>query len=478
MDAGRVLAGRYRLVSKLGSGGMGTVWSAHDLHLNADVAVKLIDPKLMSSPEALVRFRREAQAAATIRSTHVVQIFDHGVDGQEPFIAMELLHGESLAERLTRVGRLPPEVTARLLGQVARALALAHQRNIVHRDMKPDNIYLVHEGDEDIAKVLDFGIARAQGLAEGGPAEVATRTGAVLGTPFYMSPEQANAHALDARTDIWAFGVIACECLTGRRPFSADTLAALFHAICMAPPPVPSSLGAVPEGFDAWFARATARNLGERYASIREAADDLKHVCLSVAVHAERASNSASPNVSTSSAGNVSTAGEVGTVTAVQLGTPDARPSHRLRNGIAAALFIVVVLGTGAAFRRYVASGVASGAEPRVTVASARDTERVENGVSSSAPSSALPINGDATASGAGEVPKPTTSTTEEPAPPTRPAPTRAATARAGANAVASSTAVPTPVGAPKPDRTGSKVAPAKRAPNPSPKRDDNASGI
>ena len=131
--------------------------------------MKLIDPEFVASSEAVARFRREAQASAAIRSTYVVQILDHGVDNGTPFIAMELLKGESLAQRLERLGKLSPELSAHILGQVARALALAHSHGIVHRDMKPDNIFLVREDDEDVGKVLDFGIARHRGaLGESG----------------------------------------------------------------------------------------------------------------------------------------------------------------------------------------------------------------------------------------------------------------------------------------------------------------------
>ncbi|MFZ5890102.1 MAG: serine/threonine-protein kinase [Myxococcota bacterium] len=278
MREGRTLVGRYRLASKLGSGAMGSVWRAWDLKLNADVAVKLIDPRYAASPEALARFRREAQAAAAIRSTYVVQILDHGIDEDTPFIAMELLHGESLAQRLAHVGRLSPESTGRLLSQVARALSLAHEHGIVHRDLKPDNIFLVHEGDEDIGKVLDFGVARSHTLNDS--VGLATETGAVLGTPYYMSPEQAAGKPLDWLTDIWSFAIIACECVTGRRPYVADSLPALFHAICMGPEVTPSMLGPVPAGFDAWFARGAARDKDRRFQSIRQAAEELRGVCL------------------------------------------------------------------------------------------------------------------------------------------------------------------------------------------------------
>ncbi len=278
MSAGLVLAGRYRLISKLGQGGMGSVWRAEDMTLGAEVAVKLIDPAFADSAEALKRFRREAQAAAKIRSTYVVQILDHGVDEGTPFIAMELLKGESLAQRLETTGQLPAEQTGRILGHVGRALELAHEHGIVHRDMKPENIFLVREGDDDVGKVLDFGIARqAGGLADSGGLK--TQTGAILGTPYYMSPEQAGAQGVDHLTDIWSFGVIACECLTGRRAFDADSLGGLFHAICIAPLPLPSQLGPVPDGFDDWFALAVARDKQARFQSIKAATDALKTIC-------------------------------------------------------------------------------------------------------------------------------------------------------------------------------------------------------
>lgn len=274
----QILGERYRLIQRLGTGGMGSVWRAEDLKLDAEVAIKLIDPELAQAPEAIARFRREAQAAAAIRSTYVVQILDYGIDRGTPFIAMELLHGESLAKRLRREKCLSPEQAARILGHVGRALAVAHEHGIVHRDMKPDNVFLVREGDEDIGKLVDFGIARKpEGLDQA--AELKTSTGALLGTPFYMSPEQATGQVADHQTDIWSFGAIAFECLTGERPFRGDTLGALFHAICMAEIPVPSRIAAVPRGFDAWFARATARDKSRRFATIKEAAELLREIC-------------------------------------------------------------------------------------------------------------------------------------------------------------------------------------------------------
>jgi serine/threonine-protein kinase len=258
---------------------MGEVWRADHLGLRAPIAIKLMNPSIISDQDALARFNREAQAAAALRSPHVVQVFDHGVDPDTgaPFIAMELMEGESLAHRLARLGPLPAVETARVVTHVARALARAHEIGIVHRDLKPDNIFLVRNEDEEIAKVLDFGIAKtnAQALGPGS----ATRTGTVMGTPYYMSPEQiTGAKGLDYRTDLWALGVIACECLTGKQPFEGETIGALVLAICTMQPPRPSSLAAVPDGFDAWFARATDRDIAARFQSARELADALRQL--------------------------------------------------------------------------------------------------------------------------------------------------------------------------------------------------------
>ncbi len=272
-----IVAGKYRLVRQLGQGGMGAVWLAEHLSLHSQVAIKLLHLDMANSSEALSRFLREAQSAASLRSPHVVQILDHGVDEGTPYIAMELLDGESLAARLERVTSMNREDVARIMTHIGRA----HEAGIVHRDLKPDNVFLVHNDEEEIAKVLDFGIAKGnvRGRLESS-ASSATRTGAILGTPHYMSPEQVEgAKSLDYRADIWAMGVIAFERLLGRRPFEAETLGSLLLTICVRPIPVPSQVGAVPAGFDAWFARACDREPSARFSSARDAALELKRVC-------------------------------------------------------------------------------------------------------------------------------------------------------------------------------------------------------
>src|SRR3954470_2565094 len=278
VSAGHVLRGRYRLEVQLGAGGMGTIWRAQDLVLNAPVAVKVVDRTAVPDEETLLRFMREAQSAANLRSPHVVQILDHGIDGKVPYMAMELLEGENLAQRIKRRKRLSPQETARVLSHIGRAIARAHDAGIVHRDLKPENVFLVKNEDEEIAKVLDFGVAKVS-VGELGQEGSRTRTGWILGTPYYMSPEQAQGNkAVDTRSDLWSLGVIAFECLTGKRPFYSDGLGDLVLQICIRDIPVPSEHGSVPVGFDAWFARACARDPDARFQSARELTDALREV--------------------------------------------------------------------------------------------------------------------------------------------------------------------------------------------------------
>jgi len=274
-EPGTVLADKYRLDALLGEGGMGTVYRATHLLLKAPVAIKVIDREVSSGDVALARFMREAQAAASLRSPHVVQVLDYGSAEGSPFMVMELLEGENLAQRLDRVGRLSPGETYRVMSHVARAVAKAHEAGIVHRDLKPDNVFLVHNEGDELAKVLDFGVAKVEATALGGGSH--TRTGSLLGTPYYMSPEQAQGNKeVDHRSDLWALGVIAFECLTGRRPFFSDGLGDIVLQICVRDIPRPSNIGEVPAGFDAWFLHAMGREPGERFQSARELSESLR----------------------------------------------------------------------------------------------------------------------------------------------------------------------------------------------------------
>ncbi|MBN1610416.1 MAG: protein kinase [Polyangiaceae bacterium] len=280
---GTVISGRYRLLAKLGQGGMGSVWRAEHAELRTPLAVKLMAEKYVESAEARSRFQREARAAAalSLSTRHVVRVSDYGIDQGIPFMAMELLEGEDLAERLARVGRLEPAELCSVLSQVGRAMALAHDGGIVHRDLKPGNIFLTRDEDtgEELVKVLDFGIAKAQTLSFG-TSGIETVAGALLGSPQYMSPEQLSfGLPVDARTDVWAFGVIAFEALTGKRPFEADSFEQLALAIRTESLPVASRIADVPAGFDAWFEQAVARDREQRFQSIGAAVTALLHAC-------------------------------------------------------------------------------------------------------------------------------------------------------------------------------------------------------
>ena len=220
---GAIVAGKYRLDAVIGEGGMGAVWAATHTGLGQAVAIKFISKEFVTSPEALRRFDAEAKAAAQLRSRHVVQVFDNGtLEDGTPYIAMELLRGENVFARVHRAGPVPLNEAIEILGQCCRALGRAHAAGIIHRDIKPDNIFLA-QTDEDgiLVKVVDFGIAK---FASNPNDHGSTRTGAVLGTPLYMSPEQARGlKSIDYRTDLYSLGLVAYTMLTGNLAFSSES---------------------------------------------------------------------------------------------------------------------------------------------------------------------------------------------------------------------------------------------------------------
>jgi serine/threonine protein kinase len=240
---GRTVAERYRIEALLGTGGMGAVYEAEHLGLGRRVAVKFIDHEHAQSSNVMTRFAREARAASSIESEHIVSVFDTGTDDGRPFLVMELLRGEDLGARLRRRGKLSVSETMHIAGQALRGLADAHEAHIVHRDLKPDNIFLVtRKADDSFVKIVDFGVSkvveRSSGTADLGKTTVQefaiTRAGTVIGTPLYMSPEQAQAASdLDARTDLYALGAIMFECLTGRPPHVGETYEQILLSICM-----------------------------------------------------------------------------------------------------------------------------------------------------------------------------------------------------------------------------------------------------
>jgi eukaryotic-like serine/threonine-protein kinase len=235
-----VLGGKYRITELIGQGGMGTVFEAVHTGTGARVAIKLIVSSDIKE-EVFVRFQREARAAGSIDSQHIVRVFDMGVDDRSgsPFMVMERLVGEDLSQMMRRIGPMPPEICARITAQAAVGVGKAHEVGVVHRDIKPANLFL-HDSDSGdvVLKILDFGIAKVridmmQRAEEGG----LTRTGSMLGSPHYMSPEQAQGlKTIDHRTDVWSLGVVLYKMLTGHTPYAhVQTLGQVILAICSQP---------------------------------------------------------------------------------------------------------------------------------------------------------------------------------------------------------------------------------------------------
>jgi eukaryotic-like serine/threonine-protein kinase len=265
---GTVLSGRYRLDSKLGSGGMSTVYLARDETLERWVAVKVLHREISDDPDQIERFRREARAVAQLSHPNVVAVIDAGEDGGHPYIVFEYVAGRTLKQRIERAGRLPLDEAVAYAIEIGRGLATAHARKLVHRDVKPQNVLIDAEGR---AKVTDFGIARS--LESDG----LTKTGRVLGTTDYVSPEQAMGTEVDSRSDVYSLGVLLYEMLTGEVPFEAETIVgvAMKHVneplpdVQLARPEVSSALAAAIE-------RATSKNPDTRYGDMNAFLADLE----------------------------------------------------------------------------------------------------------------------------------------------------------------------------------------------------------
>jgi serine/threonine protein kinase len=237
---GRIVDRKYRIQRLLGEGGMGSVYEAVHVEIGRRVALKLMNPGLLRDPAALERFRREARAAGRLEHTNAVTVHDFGVDETgDAYLVMELLDGPTLRDVLLERGVLSPAEVCDILEPVAAAIDAAHAAHIVHRDLKPDNIMLARRGSTSVVKVLDFGIAKVAAPDAG----TGTLTGTgVIGTPYYMSPEQGEGHPLDYRSDIYSLGVVAFELLTGRVPFRGDTPISTLVKHVNTPPPRPSTV--------------------------------------------------------------------------------------------------------------------------------------------------------------------------------------------------------------------------------------------
>jgi serine/threonine-protein kinase len=278
---GMIIADRFELLRPLGKGTMGSLWVAHHQTLDVDLALKFIDPDLLHRPDLRSRFAQEATAAARIRSHHVVSVLDFGeAEGSQPYIAMELLQGVSLAQRLEQDLRLSIADTARVLIHACKGLAKAHSHGIVHRDLKPENLFLTEDDEEDgfVLKILDFGVAKASSPTSGMLHR--TITGQLVGTPLYMSPEQAVGHPSTPRSDLYSLASVAYRCLTGHPVFDVANIALLLvNLATREPAPLREHLPDAPEELEKWFVKALHKDPEERFASARELAEAFVGAC-------------------------------------------------------------------------------------------------------------------------------------------------------------------------------------------------------
>src|SRR5246127_1451111 len=272
--------GPYEIQASIGAGGMGEVYKARDKRLNRDVAIKVLPASFSADPDGLQRFAQESRAAAALNHPNILSIFDIGEDRGGPYVVSEFIGGESLGERL-RDGPLASRKAIDYAQQVAKGLAAAHEKGIVHRDLKPENLFITNDGR---AKILDFGLAKftqpeLDGSDDAPTMQVATEAGTVLGTAGYMSPEQVRGKAADARSDIFSFGAIVYEMLSGKRAFRGDSAADTMSAILKEDPPDLSETNRnISPALERIVRHCLEKNPEARFHSASDIAFDLEHL--------------------------------------------------------------------------------------------------------------------------------------------------------------------------------------------------------
>jgi serine/threonine-protein kinase len=273
---GAVLEGRYRVDTKIATGGMSTVYRGNDLRLDRPVAIKVMDSRYANDTQFLHRFQLEARTVAKLKDPGLVPVYDQGIDFGRPFLVMELVEGGTLRELLHERGPMPPYAVAAVLKPVLSGLDCAHRAGLVHRDVKPENVLISDDGE---IRLVDFGLVRA--FAEAGM----TSTSVILGTAAYLAPEQVTSGAASPRSDIYAVGILAYELLTGTTPFNGDSqLAVAYQRVeCDVPQPS-SSISGIPPEFDALVERAAARLPEDRYADAAEMNAELQEICKTLAL--------------------------------------------------------------------------------------------------------------------------------------------------------------------------------------------------
>ncbi|MFT3927307.1 MAG: protein kinase [Myxococcales bacterium] len=338
---GTVVDGRYRVLEQIGEGGMGVVYKALHVTLNKTLALKVLRGEMAKDAEVVQRFIQEAQAATSIGHENIIDISDFGrlTDGTVYFV-MEYLNGRPLNNLIKRGGSIPVAEAVSIVRQIGSALGAAHLRGIVHRDLKPDNVYVVTRGEQSTyVKVLDFGIAKV-----GGASNKLTRTGMVFGTPHYMSPEQAAGQSVDARTDIYALGVIMYEMFTGRVPFDADTFMAVLtkHMFEQPAPMNAPGAGRMLGAIEQITLRALEKKPENRYQSMQELVDDLDRV---VGGGVPRMSGSAAvPATALADALEPRTRSEMNLEAQLGAGVPKPLSSRRWLYAAGGGLFVCVLM--------------------------------------------------------------------------------------------------------------------------------------
>ncbi|MCC6217494.1 MAG: serine/threonine protein kinase [Polyangiaceae bacterium] len=376
LTVGQIIDDKYRIVRLLGEGGMGAVYEGENARIKRRVAIKVLHAATVESGDAVARFEREAQAAGQIGSDHILEVLDLGsLESGERYMVMEYLDGETLGQRIERLGRLTPQQLYPIAVQSLKGLGAAHRAGITHRDLKPDNIFILKEkaGQQDFVKIIDFGISKFQVL--GDDSMKMTRTGAVLGTPYYMSPEQAKGDRTDGRSDLYSIGVILYEAVTGRVPFDANTFnELLFKIVLSQPPPAREVVPDLDPNFETIIARSMANDVAQRFQSSDEFIEALNTWAQTGMGVAAPADASYEDRVAAAVPRGARPHGMTANSWATQSGTAEPAPPKKSNAPLFAGLGVVAVLAVGGIATAVVLSGksdqaAASTAPPAATTA-------------------------------------------------------------------------------------------------------------